>query len=146
MTVYVYSTLSAPTAYTLYEPITESNKMLQKDLPIFKLDKHGNPHKILIKGGANVAHASGDSAMYTPKGVATAVSDEDYELLKDDVHFKQHIKNGFITVEEKEYDAGKVASNLKEKDASAPRTPDDPEFDEKRGGVKVAENSKGKGK
>lgn len=108
---YIYSTLSASVAYSFY-------KAGGADMPT-------RVHKILIKGGANVAQNEPDGGLHTPLGLATFVSDEDLKLLEGNPVFQLHVKNGFIVTDEKRKDVRKVAKDeLKAKDASAPRTPD----------------------
>jgi hypothetical protein len=123
--------MSAPTAYAIYA----TNDV--KSPPIIE-------RTILIKGGANVAE---HKTLITPKGVVTEVSDEDFAILENDYHFKDHVKNGYLTVERKETPIAKVIEGMKEKDASAPKTPDDEEF---LGSATVElnkpGNKKGKGK
>ena len=62
--VYIFSTLTGGQDYCLYERIVNGNVILKK--------------KISINGGANVANKK----LYTPKGVVTSVSDEDYEVAR----------------------------------------------------------------
>lgn len=112
MTMYVYSALGQDTIYTDYI------KMV--DLPVIK-------QQVYVKGGVGVANKN----LITPRGVRTEVSDAEYEFLKNNEVFKQHIKNGFIAVEKYKEKAEKVAANsLKEKDGSAQKTPE--EFEKER--------------
>lgn len=108
---YVFSTLTANTAYAIYN--YESH-----DLPIIE-------KQIVIKGGANLA----DKNLVTPQGVMTEVSDEDLALLEQDYHFKDHIKNGFIKVEKRKAEVEKAVKDMKDKDRSAPLTDKDFEKD-----------------
>jgi hypothetical protein len=65
-----------------------------------KFNEHGPrgvnvmERSVLIKGGAGINRKN----IVTPLGVHTAIEDEDYEWLKDDYHFKQKIRDGYITV------------------------------------------------
>jgi hypothetical protein len=145
MSVYIYSTLSAPTTYVRYVELTKENAPILKDRAPVQMGPDGREMRVTIKGGANVARK--DGALDTPKGVMTKISDADYAWLKEDYHFKQHVAYGHIFVGEKPVDANKVATNMTEKDGSAPKTPDDPEYNEQNDdgkGLKVSETSKGK--
>lgn len=108
---FVYSTASCSTVYNVFH---EDNA---KDIARVK-------HKILIKGGANVANKH----IVTPKGVVTEVSEDDLNILKKDFHFLAAMKAGFLTFEETKVSANKVAKDMEAKDGSAPKTPDDAEF------------------
>jgi hypothetical protein len=144
MPKYIYSTLSCDNKYVRYVPVTPANKDLQKELPLIHTGPDGREHHVLIKGGANVARK--DGAMDTPAGVRTKVSDEDWEWLQKDPHFLQHQKNGFIKVTDAVTNPDKVSKDMVNKDKSAPKTPDDPEYQpgyEGLDGAAVAETSKG---
>ena len=108
---FVYSTATCSTTYNIFHPGND------KDISRTK-------HKILIKGGANVANKH----IVTSRGVVTEVSDEDLKLLMGDYHFQQHMAAGFLTVDAIKTSPNKVAKNMEAKDASAPKTPEDPEF------------------
>lgn len=103
---YIFSTLTCDNAYTLYRQ-TDPRQLgyIEKS--------------ILIKGGHGVA----GKHLITPKGVMTEVTDADYEILKDNYHFQQHIANGFIVVEKKKLDTEEVAAKMEDRDASAPVIP-----------------------
>jgi hypothetical protein len=78
-------------------------------------------HEILINGKVGVANKH----LITPRGAVTSVSDEDYDVLKDNYHFKEHIKEGHILVEKKQEDVEKVITKMKKRDKSAPIVPED---------------------
>ena len=63
---------------------------------------------LLIKGGAGI----NQKHVRTPLGVHTIVSDEDMEWLKDDYHFKQKIKDGYIVVRKQNVDPEVVAADM----------------------------------
>lgn len=73
---------------------------------------------ILILGGANIP----DQHLWTPYGVATQVSDEQYEALQKHYLFQMHVENGFIRASKTKEDADKVAADMTGRDASAPDT------------------------
>jgi hypothetical protein len=86
---------------------------------------------VLIKGGANLAHGNslnGGLGLMTPKGVVTEVSDEDLEFLEANGSFKRWVERGFIRVEKREKSLESMVKTMTQKDQSAPKTPDDPEF------------------
>jgi len=105
-----------------------------------KLDGVGNvvEHEVRIEGGANLA----DKNVITPRGVMTAISDDDAELLKDHPVYKMHNANGFVTIEDRKFDIERVVSDLTSKDASAPLVPED--FLEADAGAKPIVVTKGK--
>jgi len=124
--VYVYSTLTSAMVYTFYR----------------KLDGVGNvvEHEVRIEGGANLA----DKNVITPRGVMTAISEDDAALLKDHPVYKMHNANGFVTIEDRKYDIERVVSDLTSKDASAPIVPQD--FLDSDSGAKPIEVVSKKGK
>jgi len=65
------------------------------------------------------------SRIDTPMGVVTRVTDEELELLQQDLTFQQQVKDGFIVVDNKKTDPAKKAADMSQKDASAPLTPKD---------------------
>jgi hypothetical protein len=101
---YVFSTSSASVDYVMYKPTLKG----QHNIP----DK-----KVTIKGGSNVFNG-----MYTPRGVATKVTDDELEFLKNNPVFKQHLDAGFLTISDKEKDPEVVLPDMKFQDASAPKT------------------------
>ena len=124
---YVFSTLTCDTNYCIY------GNQTNRDVAIAK-------KKILIHGGHGVANKH----VYTPMGVMTEVSEEDMKLLEADVHFQNHVKDGFIKVEKKKADTAKVAADMEQKDGSAPLTPQDYEEGD-RAEAKSYKVKKGKG-
>ncbi len=106
MTVYIYSTLTCDNAYTLYEPSVNDIK---------------RPSRVItVKGGSNVA----DKRLVTPNGVITPVSEADYEILKNNREFQNHVDRGYVKINRLKTDPEKIARDLEEKDKSAPITPD----------------------
>lgn len=118
--IHVYSTLSCSQRYVKYAPAVEGNLPREE-------------RAILINGGANIA----GKHFLTPKGVHTSITEQDYELLKENELFKTHISNGFITVEKSEANIEKVVSNMESRSQDAPVTPQDYEVD----GEHVAEGA-----
>jgi hypothetical protein len=113
---YVYSTLTCSTDYYDYEPK--------------KLDRNGNDPSgnlniaigmVTIKGGANVPKA-GIDGVFTPRGIATKVTDEQLEFLLRNEHFKEHVAKKFIQVDNEKMKPDKfVRDNLQAKDLAAPK-------------------------
>lgn len=108
--IYIYSTLSNDQRYQL---------------------KDGR--SVLVAGKANVANKQ----LITPKGMATAISEDEFNLLQENIVFKAHSNNGFVSASHDKQDAEAFASrNLEASDKSAQDTP---ETAKKRnaGGAKV---------
>lgn len=80
--------------------------------------------KVLVKGGANRS----TKHLITPKGIMTSVSDEDFEFLQNNAFFKEHVKGGFLSFSDKIVTVDEAVANMEKKDASAPKTPDDEEY------------------
>lgn len=108
MSMYIFSTLTASQKY----PIWVRTK--GHDIP--RIDSY-----VLVHGGANLP----SKVLVTPRGVMTTISDEEYDRLKDSPGFKQHVENGFLTVEDKPHDPDNVAGEMQPKDTSAPTVPED---------------------
>lgn len=103
--LYVFSTLSADNEYGVYAKGGA-------DIP-------SKTATVVIKGGANVA----DKRLVTPLGVATPVTPEQLEILRQDVTFQHHEKNGYITVSEHKADADTVAADMEGRSPDAPLVP-----------------------
>lgn len=127
---HVYSTMANSNRYVRYTPNSPNG--------IRNIE-----HTVLIKGG------SGINKMHigTPIGVHTAVSDEDMDWLKDEFSFKQHIKNGYITVRKQDLNPEVVAAEMvthdQETDA-CPVVPQDFKDDDKKETIKPVVNKKSK--
>lgn len=105
---YVYSTLTASQAYTVW------TKGVEGSLP--------RGTKIVeIKGGNGVA----DKNFITPRGVATMVTDEQLKALNECPAYIRHKKAGFISEDTKEVAPERKVVDMNAKDASAPKTPAD---------------------
>lgn len=115
MTVYIYSTLAADMAYTIYKPEVSQNDNISI------IDR-----TVYVKGGSGVVAAkSTEGNFYTPKGVMTSVSEEEFELLLQNKVFQMHVDNGHVSYENKEKKVADVVKDLEEKEPSSPLTPDD---------------------
>ena len=108
---YVYSTLTADQAYSIWKGGNEIKR----------------PERIcLIRGGANVANKQ----LVTPMGVATFVTEQQLELLNQCDGYLRHKKAGYIREDRKDVGVEKAVADLKPKDESAPLVPQD--FDDKK--------------
>ncbi len=95
--IYIYSTLSNDQRYQL---------------------KNGT--SVLVTGKANVANKQ----LVTPKGMVTVVSEDEFNLLQENIVFKAHSKNGFVSASHDKQDAETFAErNLEAADKSAQDTP-----------------------
>lgn len=105
---FIYSKLSADTAYTAYTNPTG-------DLP--------SPGRVvLVKGGAGVADKRSD----TVQGVVTEVSDDDLMFLRKQEVFQRHETNGFVMVSDKLMDVEKAVADMdSDRDPSGPLVPQD---------------------
>lgn len=111
--VYVFSTLTSSMKYRVYG-------QGGADLPTVD-------HEIFIAGGSNLP----DKHLITKYGVMTKISAEDHALLIENEVFKQHQKNGFITIRDKPGDPEKIATDMETRDQSAPLVDEDFEEDQK---------------
>lgn len=107
--IYVISTMSNDNVYAIYEKREDVNVVAKS---------------ILIKGGANVQDKR--ILQVSSVGVTTPITEEDYNLLKDNPVFKLHQDKGFIkVVQSNESEAKKKAEKMDTKDKSAQLTPQD---------------------
>lgn len=104
---YVYSTLAAPQEYTEWQR-KEDGKTVES-------------RSVHIDGGHGIMNRN----FMTPQGVATQVSDDDLAFLQTVNAFNEHVRLGFIAIEARKADEGKVVRNMKSRDGSAQITPDD---------------------
>lgn len=82
-------------------------------------------HSVLVKGGAGVALMGGGQIITTPQGARTEVSDEDAAWLAQHSHFKDHMKGGFVKIENRAVDPDKAAQQMADDDGGKPKTPTD---------------------
>ena len=105
--LFVFCTLASDVAYTNH---AQGGNDLPIELP-----------PVVIKGGAGVAN----DRIVTPRGVATEVTEEQVEYLRQNEIFKLHEKNGFVMVSESYADPDTVAADMTGRDNSAPVVPQD---------------------
>jgi len=111
---YVYSTITASQAYTLYGEAPDGGLPPAKQICI-------------IAGGSNTP----DKHFITPRGVVTQVTDEQLRLLNQCPAYLRHKAAGYLTEDKVERKADVVAKEMKAKDGSAPKTPEDFQEDKK---------------
>ena len=112
--MYVYSTATNSAFYCLYDTSTPGPAVIK--------------HKVEIKGGHNLNAAHNPSQpnnIYTPYGIRTEVSDEDFEFLLNNPTFVRHVEKGFLSYDKKKIAPEKKAADMEQKDGSAPLTPKD---------------------
>ncbi len=101
---YIFSTLTGSQKYPLWARVAGN------DMPRMK-------NYVFIQGGANLP----SKVLVTPKGVATKITDEEFDRLNQCPAFQKHVDNGFLTVEDLPQDADEVAEDMEPKDTSAPK-------------------------
>lgn len=104
---YVYSTLTSAQEYADWQKVEGGANTILRT--------------VRIEGGHGVINKN----FLTPDGVATQVSDDDLAFLQNNFHFKQHVENGFVTVEARKVEPEKATRDLKRRDGSSQITPDD---------------------
>lgn len=125
----ILSTLSAPQDVAITRKTDNGALMIVKT--------------IHINGGANVIDRR---TLMTPQGVVTELTDADFELLKGTAFYQRMEKRGHLRpVETKETAEDTEKAGMKKKDASAQKTEDDYEEDEKPVNVKGKKREKRNG-
>lgn len=130
--VVVYSTLSVDQTYMHSEKLNDAHDKAA-------LEKMQVIDKFIIRGGANIADFHGGQKIITPNGVANNVPRSVYEnvLLKSPV-FEQHVKNGYILVDEtNSLNLDKAVSDMSKKDKSSQALDEDVKNLEKSVEIKV---------
>jgi len=107
---FIYSTLTCSNSFAIYAPKNDPKALSR----IVK--------RIEVHGGHGMKNPK---ALDTPMGVVTRVTDEELELLKKDLTFQQHVKDGYLVIDNKKMDPAKKAVDMNPKDESAPLTPKD---------------------
>lgn len=110
-TIFVLSTLASTTVYAGYHANDNAGQ-----LPRVK-------HSVTIEGGAGVANKN----FITPRGVVTAITEEDAAFLKDHKVFRRHADRGFVSFSES--DPGQAVDSavagMEGRDKSAPLVEED---------------------
>lgn len=103
MSKYILSKMTNSVSYRTYRLVGEVNAAQKTGpLPV----PHPNP--VIIRGGADRPTQRGGfgdatedingNVLWTPRGVVTKLSDEDYERVKDHWLFKKHLEGGFLAI------------------------------------------------
>lgn len=108
--IYVASTLATSVQYTGYAPASEKDANLPRQ-----------QYAITIAGGAGVANKK----LVTPRGVITAIDEDQLKLLTSNPVFVRHAQRGFINPVEGDVDGDEVAADMTGRDNSAPLVQED---------------------
>lgn len=116
MSVYILSTMTNSVCYRTYHFVGDAASQVKNGpgpLPV------PDPCPILIRGGAGIpslksgiGEVSRDAEgkpLWTPRGVVTAITDEEYERLKTHWLFQEHMKANYVKVVESD-----ISHNVKE--------------------------------
>lgn len=100
MSKYILSTMGTAVSYAFFDYVGSSDSKAGK-LPVIR-------KKVTIYGGAGMpslrsgfgemSHDAEGHPIWTAAGVVTAVSDADYEALKDHALFQKHLDGGYVSV------------------------------------------------
>ncbi len=125
--------------YFVYSTLTNDQRYINWSKPPEGSALSEIMHEVFIAGGSNRA----TKHFVTPLGVMTEITEQDYAELQKNSSFKNHEKNGYITVRDVKVDPEvAVAADMKQFDNSAPKTPMSVEFAQKDG-VRVQEKAQG---
>lgn len=101
MTVYVLSKMTSPVSYRTYRMIGDVNSK-QGPLPV------PNEDAVIIRGRAGLPSQKGGfgestqdingNVLWTPQGVVTALTDDEYERVKGHWLFEKHLKGGYLAI------------------------------------------------
>ena len=106
---YVYSTLAAAVAYTLYQKGPN-------DLPV-------EAGSVTVQGGAGVVSRKGEPE--APAGVATPVTEEQAAMLEQNPVFKVHKANGYVVITTDKPEPERMAADMNTGDKSKQLNPAD---------------------
>ena len=133
MTKYVLSTMTNSVSYRNYKYVGDRNATQNQSLLPIPADT------VLIRGGANRPTQRGGfgnsetdpsgNVIWTPRGVVTALDDEEYERVKDHWLFKKHLEGGYLTVLDDDISGdhkkvARIADDLNTQDPGAQLTKD----------------------
>ena len=91
-------------------------------------NQDGSKRSIFVAGKAGIPN---QHMLILPAAI-TEVTDEELALLKKNHVFDLHVKNGFITIENKKLDVEKASSNMNKSDKSKPKTKEELEAEGKK--------------
>lgn len=102
MTKYVLSKMTNAVSYRNYRYIGDRNATQNQSLLPVPTDT------VIIRGGANrpsqrggfgeAAQDISGNVLWTPRGVVTTLTDEEYDRVKDHWLFKKHMANGMLAI------------------------------------------------
>jgi len=101
--IYIYSTMSSDNDYIIYKDGLAQSK-------------------VTISGKANVTDKI---TLIVKEGAVTVLTQEQYDMIKENSHFKKHLDGGFLSVEQKQVETTKVSKNMTKKDKSAQKKKED---------------------
>jgi hypothetical protein len=133
MTKYVLSTMTNSVSYRNYKYIGDAGATQNQSLLPIPADT------VIIRGGANrPSQSSGfgeqekdinGNVLWTPRGVVTTLTDEEYDRVKDHWLFKKHMAGGYLEVLDNDISSdhkkvARVAANMEGQDPGAQLTKD----------------------
>jgi len=133
MTKYVLSTMTNSVSYRNYKYIGDANATQNQQLLPIPEDT------VIIRGGANRPSLKGGfgeaendingNVLWTPRGVVTMLTDEEYARVKEHWLFKKHLAGGYLEVVDEDISGNhkkvaKIAANMEGQDPSAQLTKD----------------------
>lgn len=106
--LYVVSTCSTPIRFVEYH----EHSLAKGQIPQMK-----GPG-VIIKGGANLMNKH----LFTPAGVATAITEDQLAFLTANAKFMQAVADGYMSVIGDDGDTERAAKSMRPKDGTAPKT------------------------
>jgi len=131
MTKYVLSTMTNSVSYRNYKYIGDKNATQNQSLLPIPADT------VMIRGGANRPSQKGGfgdtetdpsgNILWTPRGVVTALSDDEYERVRNHWLFKQHLEAGYVVLLDEDLSGNhkkvaKIAAQMEGQDPGAQLT------------------------
>lgn len=129
MSVYILSTMTGGVAYTFYDGVKD---LKSGALPIARRSIHiaGGKGLPSLNHGIGEQHKDEQGhIMWTPSGVVTTLTDEQFSVLKDHAMFKKHLDAGYLKVVNSDISTNhnaidKISQHMEQRDAAAQLTPD----------------------
>jgi hypothetical protein len=133
MTKYVLSKMTNAVSYRNYKFIGDRNATQNQSLLPIPADT------VIIRGGANRPSQKGGfgdtdtdasgNVIWTPRGVVTTLTDEEYERVKDHWLFKKHMEGGYLAILDEDISGdhkkvARIADDMEGQDPGAQLTKD----------------------
>ena len=133
MTVYVLSTMTNSVSYRNYRYVGDKDATKNQSLLPVPTDT------VIIKGGANrpsqssgfgvAAQDLSGNMLWTPRGVVTRLTDEEYERVKGHWLFAKHLEGGFLAILDEDISGNhkkvsRIAEDMEGQDGGAQLTKD----------------------